>query len=88
MSAAVGKCLLVKVKYVRCGLHRHPKIRNNLKALGLSKLQEATIIPNNRVNRGRINVVCLFGWRVGVFGDGLVYRLDVEDVENDSSMFS
>lgn len=54
----IGLPLLVRIRYVRCGLHRPPVIRETLKSLGLTRLQQEVVHKNIRPIRGKIHVVC------------------------------
>lgn len=50
--------LLLKITYVKCGLHTRPVVRETLQALGLNKLHQTIIHKNVRPIRGMVNKVC------------------------------
>jgi len=69
MSSAIGKALLLRITYVKCGLHTNPKVRKNLQTLGLKKLHQTVIQKNVRPIRGMINSV-----KQHVYIEPIIYR--------------
>lgn len=57
--AKIPQPLLLKITYVKCGLHTRPVIRKTLAALGLTKLHQTMIHKNVRPIRGMVNTVCI-----------------------------
>lgn len=54
----VGLPLLVRIRYVRCGIHRKPHVKKTIQALGFRHLNQEIIHKNILPIRGMINVVC------------------------------
>lgn len=56
--ARIPQPLLLKVTLVKSAIRTNPKVRKNLTALGLNKINKTMIHKNVRPIRGMINAVC------------------------------
>jgi len=81
VAGLIGKPLLVRITYVKCGLHRPPDIRKTLKALGLVHLHQSVIHKNIRPIRGMINRVKRYVDVQPIIFQGLP-KLDSEELQH------